>query len=118
MVFVLLPGCVGTGVVPDLSEMSLLEIFNVSSNQLCGHLPSSLGALLQLRRLDVSFNTLMDGDLPSSMTRLTNLLELNLQMTGVGAEGGGDSQEGGGGSPAGQKKAILKKLPSLYRISM
>mmetsp|Transcript_30123 Transcript_30123/g.55986 ORF Transcript_30123/g.55986 Transcript_30123/m.55986 type:complete len:94 (-) Transcript_30123:118-399(-) len=93
--------------------MTLLETFNVSSNQLHGPLPPSVGGLVELRHLDVSFNKHMNGALPSSITQLANLLELNMQMTDIGEE-----VTAGDGSVAVQKKAILKKLPSLYKISM
>jgi len=102
-----------SGVVPDLGDMTLLETFNVSSNQLHGPLPPSVGGLVELRHLDVSFNKHMNGALPSSITQLANLLELNMQMTDIGEE-----VTAGDGSVAVQKKAILKKLPSLYKISM
>jgi Leucine-rich repeat (LRR) protein len=103
--------CISTGEIPDLGDMTLLETFNVSSNQLSGALPPSVGSLSELRHLDVSYNTGMRGDLPSSTTKLTNLIELNIQMTEIG-------QEVVGGGVAGKRRTILKKLPSLNKISM
>ena len=100
------------GGVPDLTHMPVLEKLNVSSNQLSGSLPASVGDLTSLRLLDISFNSKMTGTLPSSASKLTHLTELNIQMTDTGPP------DSSGSGVAIKKKTILRKLPSLSNISM
>ena len=117
----------------------------MSGNQLEGVLPASVGSLQALRHLDLSFNTRLSSDLPSAMTQLTHLTELNIQMTGGASSGVGDGMggpsatatltpheeeeetSGGAGnrpvvgrstSVEFKRKTILKKLPSLNKISL
>lgn len=59
------------------NSLTELESFDVSSNQITGQLPSSLGDCSKLKRLSVSFNELT-GRIPQNIGNLTELMELYL----------------------------------------
>ena len=104
--------CLSAGCVPDLVHMLGLERLNVSSNQLSGALPASLGMLRHLRLLDISFNAKMSGALPPSASQLLHLAELNIQMTDMGPPDGSRS------GVEIKRRTLLKKLPSISNISI
>ncbi|GAY33985.1 hypothetical protein CUMW_009100 [Citrus unshiu] len=62
-----------------------LESFDVSSNQITGQLPSSLGDCSKLKRLSVSFNELT-GRIPQNIGNLTELMELYLNGNNLQGE--------------------------------
>lgn len=70
--------------LPEMQGVAYLTMLNLAHNQLKFNLRDDhrLGALTQLRVLDVSFNPLGQGR-QLSFYRLTNLQELNLRATGI-----------------------------------
>ena len=96
------------GSIPDFSEMELLERVSLGGNQFNGHFPDNFGKLRHLRVLDLSFNPIC-GALPSSLSNLTKLIELDIQMTNVQIDGV-DVET--------RKKLILKRLRTLTRVSL
>lgn len=120
-----------------IGTLQFLQKLDVSCNQLEGLLPASVGHLSALQRLDFSFNAHMSAALPASLTQLTRLTELNIQMTGEGDEGANnykkkntnannildletDTDTGGSATSKVEAKrnTILKRLPSLKNVSL
>ncbi|XP_050281642.1 receptor-like protein EIX2 [Quercus robur] len=67
-----------TGEIPEaLTKLSLLSALNLSWNQLTGKIPENIGALHSLETLDLSCNHLSDP-IPPSMSSFTFLSHLNL----------------------------------------
>ncbi|MCB0427994.1 MAG: Two component regulator three Y domain protein, partial [Mangrovimonas sp.] len=64
------------GVTVEDGKVVALELFK---NNLEGQLPESIGALVNLRKLNLGFNRL-SGKLPQTITSLSNLEELDLFM--------------------------------------
>ncbi|KAH9747807.1 protein kinase domain-containing protein [Citrus sinensis] len=67
------------------NSLTELESFDVSSNQITGQLPSSLGDCSKLKRLSVSFNELT-GRIPQNIGNLTELMELYLNGNNLQGE--------------------------------
>lgn len=65
------------GGMEEIGELKSLFVFNLSHNNLVGHIPSSLENLHQLESLDLSENKL-PGEFPWQLTSLTFLSFLNL----------------------------------------
>lgn len=66
------------GEVPrELTNLLALGTLNLSRNQLTGQIPEKIGSLQQLETLDLSSNNL-HGPIPSSMSSITSLSHLNL----------------------------------------
>lgn len=64
--------------MPRLTEL------NLPCNNLSGTLPSELGSLAELTRLDVSNNPGIQGTLPPSLGKLTKLTYLGMSDTQIG----------------------------------
>ena len=77
---------------PELGSMRNLQVLCINRNNLSGDVPSTLGNLASLRVLGLSHNTQMSGALPSSLLRLSNLVELRLNDTGLCAPSDTDFQ--------------------------
>ncbi|XP_075646913.1 receptor-like protein EIX2 [Castanea sativa] len=72
-----------TGEIPEaLTKLSLLSTLNLSWNQLTGKIPENIGALHSLETLDLSCNHLL-GPIPPSMSSLTFLSHLNLSYNNL-----------------------------------
>jgi len=74
--------CTWYGVTCNAGQTSVTGI-NLSSNQLSGSIPSTLGNLTNLQVLDLSGNQL-GGSIPSSLDNLTNLRVLDLSGNQLG----------------------------------
>ena len=72
--------------------MQNLEVLRINRNNLSGGVPPSIGDLANLYLLGLSHNTEMSGALPSSLLRLSNLVELRLNDTGLCAPSDADFQ--------------------------
>ena len=67
-----------SGPIPvELSNLSEIQLLNLSNNQLSGSLPDTWSALTKLTTLYLGFNQL-SGFLPTSWSALSNLQHLNL----------------------------------------
>ena len=97
-----------TGPIPDLSDLIALERLVLAGNQFTGSIPDTLGQVSHLEHLDISFNPL-SGTLPASMSNLTVLRELDIQMTKIAVEGMDFNM---------RKKLLLKRVSSLQKISL
>nr|XP_034889413.1 receptor-like protein Cf-9 homolog [Populus alba] len=72
-----------SGQIPSsLGNLVLLTDLDLSSNNLSGQIPSSLGNLVQLTDLDISSNNL-SGQIPSSLGNLTHLTSLDLSSNNL-----------------------------------
>ncbi|GLT86499.1 hypothetical protein SLE2022_046360 [Rubroshorea leprosula] len=66
------------GDIPEeIMKLSALGTLNLSQNRLTGNIPEKIGALLQLETLDLSVNHL-SGEIPAIMSSMTLLNHLNL----------------------------------------
>lgn len=97
-----------TGPIPDLSDLIALERLVLSGNQFTGSLPDTISQVSKLEHLDISFNPLT-GTLPTSMSKLTMLHELDIQMTEIEVDGIDFNM---------RKKLLLKRVASLKKISL
>ena len=68
--------------IEKLSRLSRLKQLDLSSNQLSGHIPESIGSLINLVGLDLSENQL-SGHIPATIGRLSNLAVLNLSKNNL-----------------------------------
>ena len=66
-----------SGSIPDLGRLSELQLLRLWNNQLSGEIPASLSKLTNLTNLDISRNN-FDGPIPD-LSRLTSLEGLYLQ---------------------------------------
>ena len=72
-----------TGEIPEaLTKLSLLSTLNLSRNQLTGKIPENIAALHNLETLDLSCNHL-SGPIPLNMSYLTFLSHLNLSYNNL-----------------------------------
>ena len=71
-----------SGSIPGLSANSRMSYLDLSSNQLSGNIPETIGTLINLRFLSLSFN-LFEGTLPTSLSRLQRLDEIQLVGTNI-----------------------------------
>jgi len=65
-----------SGSLPDLSDLTALQVFNLSNNSISGNLPTWLSQLYNLEILNLEINQL-DGTLPDLIS-LTQLQQLSL----------------------------------------
>ncbi|KAK9266978.1 hypothetical protein L1049_027106 [Liquidambar formosana] len=71
------------GEIPEeITNLSTLGTLNLSRNQLTGKIPEKIGALHLLETLDLSCNHL-SGPLPASMPSMTSLNHLNLSQNNL-----------------------------------
>uniref|UniRef100_A0A5B7B595 Uncharacterized protein n=1 Tax=Davidia involucrata TaxID=16924 RepID=A0A5B7B595_DAVIN len=66
----------------DLTNLSTLGTLNLSRNQLTGNIPQKIGGLQRLETLDLSSNHL-SGPIPTSMSSITSLNHLNLSYNNL-----------------------------------
>lgn len=62
---------------PTIGNLSSLRLLNLSSNRLEGHIPASLGVISTLEQLDLAKNDL-DGEIPQKLSMLSMLAYLNV----------------------------------------
>ncbi|XP_027338401.1 putative leucine-rich repeat receptor-like serine/threonine-protein kinase At2g24130 [Abrus precatorius] len=67
----------GGTISPALSNISSLQILDLSENFFVGHIPKELGYLIQLQQLSLSWNFLQ-GQIPSELGSLHNLYYINM----------------------------------------
>lgn len=70
------------GFLPDFSQLTNLLYLNLSSCNIGGPIPSSLGSLGSLVQLDISHNHL-NGSIPSACSQMTSLNILNLSYNNL-----------------------------------
>ena len=74
------------GEIPsELGDLSMLAKLDLRSNQLSGSIPSSLGRLSRLTRLNLRSNQL-SGSIPGSLGRLSRLTYLNLHSNNLSGD--------------------------------
>ncbi|PWA60197.1 malectin-like carbohydrate-binding domain-containing protein [Artemisia annua] len=104
-----------SGFFPDISSMDALEIIDLHNNSLIGTIPSFLGSMPNLQRLDLADNQ-FSGPVPASLSKNKNKnLELNytenpsLCTSGKSCSSspGTSSSSPGSTSVAGKKKSKL-----------
>lgn len=69
----------------DISNICHVTQLSLSSNNLVGTLPSSLGSLSQLRSLQLNNNTIT-GELPTSVWSLENILTVDLSQNSMSGQ--------------------------------
>lgn len=70
---------------PEISNLSTLRALILSNNQLMGSIPGNISGLKQLETLDLSFNRL-SGRIPPGMSSMTLLNSLNLSYNNLDGE--------------------------------
>ncbi|XP_039163147.1 receptor-like protein EIX2 [Eucalyptus grandis] len=70
---------------PEISNLSTLRALNLSNNQLTGTIPGNISGLKQLETLDLSSNRL-SGQIPPGMSSMTFLNSLNLSHNNLDGE--------------------------------
>ena len=68
---------------PELGNLSAVETMLLSNNNLSGSVPSEFGGMSSLRRLSLTNNVGMSGSLPTALTALDELGELQAAGTGL-----------------------------------
>mmetsp|Transcript_3924 Transcript_3924/g.8243 ORF Transcript_3924/g.8243 Transcript_3924/m.8243 type:complete len:430 (-) Transcript_3924:45-1334(-) len=63
---------------PAIGALDELRSLNLLENSICGGIPSEIGNLTRLEHLFLGDNPLVDGELPSSIGKLVNLERLHL----------------------------------------
>ena len=72
------------GSIPhEIGTLSKLTYLDLSNNVLEGELPISLTDLTQLVTFNISYNSLISGSIPSSLDKLTNLVTLSLHINQI-----------------------------------
>ena len=72
------------GSIPhEIGTLSKLTYLDLSNNVLEGELPISLTDLTQLVTFNISYNSLISGSIPSSLDKLTNLVTLSLHSNQI-----------------------------------
>ncbi|XP_065042861.1 receptor-like protein EIX2 [Musa acuminata AAA Group] len=72
-----------TGEIPvEIGSLSTLQTLNLSRNNLVGQIPVTIGAMKSLETLDLSFNKL-SGGIPQSLSDLYSLNHLNLSYNNL-----------------------------------
>uniref|UniRef100_A0A804JEX1 Leucine-rich repeat-containing N-terminal plant-type domain-containing protein n=1 Tax=Musa acuminata subsp. malaccensis TaxID=214687 RepID=A0A804JEX1_MUSAM len=72
-----------TGEIPvEIGSLSTLQTLNLSRNNLVGQIPATIGAMKSLETLDLSFNKL-SGGIPQSLSDLYSLNHLNLSYNNL-----------------------------------
>ncbi|PPD88497.1 hypothetical protein GOBAR_DD14586 [Gossypium barbadense] len=102
-----------SGVLPDFSSMTSLEIIDLHNNSLIGSIPEFLGTLPNLKQLNLAGNDL-SGTIPSSISKnkklkLTVTDNPNLCVSGKSCKTASVDTSGSGGSSSsgGRKKSKL-----------
>ncbi|CAL9762603.1 unnamed protein product [Musa acuminata subsp. burmannicoides] len=72
-----------TGEIPiEIGSLSMLQTLNLSRNSFVGQIPAAIGAMKSLETLDLSFNKL-SGVIPQSFSALNSLNHLNLSYNNL-----------------------------------
>lgn len=71
-----------SGSIPEFNGGLSLKIFNIGSNKITGHIPSSISNLIQLERFDISRNQIT-GTIPTSLGLLVKMQWLDLSINGL-----------------------------------
>ncbi|CAL9092993.1 unnamed protein product, partial [Musa acuminata var. zebrina] len=72
-----------TGEIPiEIGSLSMLQTLNLSRNNFVGQIPAAIGAMKSLETLDLSFNKL-SGVIPQSFSALNSLNHLNLSYNNL-----------------------------------
>ncbi|CAL9183661.1 unnamed protein product [Musa hybrid cultivar] len=72
-----------TGEIPiEIGSLSTLQTLNLSRNNFVGQIPAAIGAMKSLETLDLSFNKL-SGGIPQSFSALYSLSHLNLSYNNL-----------------------------------
>ncbi|KAG0626098.1 hypothetical protein M758_2G102100 [Ceratodon purpureus] len=66
------------GVSCDVTNTKVVSL-SLSSSSIVGTIPAAIGSFSGLQRLDLSFNSRLQGPIPPEIGKLTTLLELNIQ---------------------------------------
>uniref|UniRef100_A0A7N0TQI6 Leucine-rich repeat-containing N-terminal plant-type domain-containing protein n=1 Tax=Kalanchoe fedtschenkoi TaxID=63787 RepID=A0A7N0TQI6_KALFE len=75
-----------SGQIPEqITNLSYLNCLNLSGNKINGHIPDNMGLLLHLESLDLSNNAL-DGHIPTSLASITFLSKLNLSHNNLSGQ--------------------------------
>uniref|UniRef100_A0A7N0ZVT0 Disease resistance R13L4/SHOC-2-like LRR domain-containing protein n=1 Tax=Kalanchoe fedtschenkoi TaxID=63787 RepID=A0A7N0ZVT0_KALFE len=75
-----------SGQIPEqIIYLSYLNSLNLSGNRINGHIPDNIGLLLHLESLDLSNNAL-DGHIPASLATITFLSKLNLSHNNLSGQ--------------------------------
>jgi len=73
-----------SGAIPsDLGKMKRLIWANFSHNQFVGNIPSELGNMVDIESLSFASNQNITGNLPSHVGQLKELIELDIEDTGI-----------------------------------
>ena len=68
---------------PELGNLATLEFLHLDSNDLTGAVPPEIGGMSRLRTLGLSNNPRMEGPLPTELTAIRRLEELQAGDTGL-----------------------------------
>ncbi|XP_024195837.2 LRR receptor-like serine/threonine-protein kinase EFR [Rosa chinensis] len=68
---------------PTLYQCRQLEIISLAANRLNGLIPKELGLLPRLQQLYLAKNSLMSGEIPSSLGNISTLKRLSLDQCGL-----------------------------------
>lgn len=71
------------GTLPDLSDLKILQVLDLSVNLFSGEFPAWLGNLTDLVFVDVSHNSYDSAEIPKSVGNLKNLTWLNFGSTNL-----------------------------------
>ncbi|KAJ8769909.1 hypothetical protein K2173_008991 [Erythroxylum novogranatense] len=71
-----------SGAIPEFVEGFSLNVLNIGSNKITGHIPSSISSLKQLKRFDISRNQIT-GLIPDSLGLLSELQWIDLSINGL-----------------------------------
>uniref|UniRef100_A0A7N0TQ86 Leucine-rich repeat-containing N-terminal plant-type domain-containing protein n=1 Tax=Kalanchoe fedtschenkoi TaxID=63787 RepID=A0A7N0TQ86_KALFE len=75
-----------SGKIPEqITNLSYLNCLNLSGNRINGHIPDNIGLLLHLESLELSNNAL-DGHIPASLASITFLSKLNLSHNNLSGQ--------------------------------
>ncbi len=72
-----------TGLPEGIGGLSALRLMSLSSNNLQGSIPASIGSITTLLELDLSYNENLSGPIPASINNLWQLEKLYLYDTSI-----------------------------------